>query len=266
MIVCVGPIFLDRIVKIDSFPEKPIKLVAKGLEKRLGGPAAVASFAVNILGESSELVSRFGDDTAADFLQSELNDYNINYDKSITVNGALSSQSHIFEDSHGERMLAVFNEKKLLNEYNKIKFFDHQGSHWAPHLIHKDYWKRIGGFSEEFNPGIGSDPDLNMKLWKTGVRIFKGLSNFRVYHFGSVVLRKKANFVRNKGSKTFLLKWGISPTFFVKFYLRGGSFENGIINCIKFDGPLKEPIKNIFYFFYLIISKLKLIYLKIFKF
>ena len=159
-----------------------------------------------------------------------------------------------------------FNEEKLLKEYDKIKFFDHQGSHWAPHLIHKDYWKRIGGFSEEFNPGIGSDPDLNMKLWKTGVRIFKGLSNFRVYHFGSVVLRKKANFVRNKGSKTFLLKWGISPTFFVKFYLRGGSFENGIINCIKFDGPLKEPIKNIFYFFYLIISKLKLIYLKIFKF
>ena len=50
MITCVGPVFLDRIVKIDRFPEKPIKLVAKGLEKRLGGPAAVASFAVNILG------------------------------------------------------------------------------------------------------------------------------------------------------------------------------------------------------------------------
>ena len=118
MIVCVGPIFLDRVVKIDSFPEKPIKLVAKGLEKRLGGPAAVASFTVNILGEKSELVSRFGDDDAADFLQSELNQYNINFDKSITVNGALSSQSHIFEDNHGERMLAVFNEKKLLGEKN----------------------------------------------------------------------------------------------------------------------------------------------------
>lgn len=116
MIICVGPIFLDRVVKIDSFPKKPIKLVAKGLEKRLGGPAAVASFAVNILGESSEFVSRFGDDDAAEFLQSELNEYNINFAKSITVKGALSSQSHIFEDKHGERMLAVFNEKKLLDE------------------------------------------------------------------------------------------------------------------------------------------------------
>ena len=82
MITCVGPIFLDRVVKIDSFPKKPIKLVAKGLEKRLGGPAAVASFAVTILGESSELVSRFGDDDAAEFLQSELDKYNINFENS----------------------------------------------------------------------------------------------------------------------------------------------------------------------------------------
>ena len=111
-----------------------------------------------------------------------------------------------------------FDEEKLLREHKKIKFFDHQGSHWAPHLIHKSYWDKIGGFSEEFNPGIGSDPDLNMKLWKSGVRIFKGISKFRVYHFGSIVLRKKKNFIKNKGSKTFLLKWGMTPTFFVKFY------------------------------------------------
>ena len=150
MIVCVGPIFLDRVVKIDSFPEKPIKLVAKSLEKRLGGPAAVASFAVNILGEKSELVSRFGDDDAADFLQSELNQYNINFDKSITVNGALSSQSHIFEDNHGERMLAVFNEKKLLGEKTlpSFNFTKEQtyliDAHWieAAHYVAKNTFDR----------------------------------------------------------------------------------------------------------------------------
>ena len=159
-----------------------------------------------------------------------------------------------------------FDEAKLLREYNKIKFIDHQGSHWAPHLIHKDYWDKIGGFSEEFNPGIGSDPDLNMKLWKSGVRIFKGLSDFRVYHFGSVSLRKKKNFIRNKGAKTFLIKWGITPTFFVKFYLNGGTFVNDIIKCKKFDGPLDGPVKNISYYFNFFLCKLKLIYLKIFKF
>ena len=59
-----------------------------------------------------------------------------------------------------------FNEEKLLLEYRLSKYHDFQGSHWAPHLIHKDVWNVVGGFSEEFNPGIGSDPDLNMKLWK----------------------------------------------------------------------------------------------------
>jgi len=158
-----------------------------------------------------------------------------------------------------------FDEKKLLNKYKDIKYFDHQGTHWAPHLIHIDYWKKIGGFSEEFNPGIGSDPDLNMKLWKAGVRIFKGLDKFRVYHFGSIVLRKKKNFTRNKGAKTFLIKWGITPTFFVKHYLKGGIFVNNIIKSKKYDSPLNEPIKNLSFIFDFFICKLKLFYLKIFK-
>lgn len=159
-----------------------------------------------------------------------------------------------------------FDEKKLLNNFDKIKFFDHQGTHWAPHLIHKEYWNKIGGFSEEFNPGIGSDPDLNMKLWNSGVRIFKGLNAFRVYHFGSIVLRKKKNLKRNSGSKTFLLKWGITPIFFTKYYLRGGSFKNNVIKCYPFDGPLKQPRVNLSYIISFIVCKLKLIYLKIIKF
>ena len=159
-----------------------------------------------------------------------------------------------------------FNEKKFLENYSKIEYFDHQGTHWAPHLIHNEYWKKIGGFSEEFNPGIGSDPDLNMKLWKCGVRIFKGLSDFRVYHFGSVVLRKKKNFKRNKGSKTFILKWGISPTFFVKHYLKGGKFKNNKILSSVYNGPLNEPKKNLSYFINIFICKLKSIYFNKFKF
>ena len=71
--------------------------------------------------------------------------------------------------------LENFNEGKLLNKYKDINFYDFQGSTWAPHLIHRDIWEKVGGFSEEYFPGTGSDPDLNMKLWKIGVRTFKGL-------------------------------------------------------------------------------------------
>ena len=103
MITCVGSVFLDNIIKIDSFPQKPIKVQAKGIEKRLGGPAAIASCAVTRLGVESDFVGRFGDDEVANFLKSELSQFGVKYNKSLTISGTTSSQSHIFEDSQGER-------------------------------------------------------------------------------------------------------------------------------------------------------------------
>ncbi len=141
-----------------------------------------------------------------------------------------------------------FDEKKLLNNIKFLNIDDHQGSHFAPHCVHKEIWRKVGGFSEEFNPGIGSDPDFNMKLWNEGVRIFKGLNNFKVYHFGSITTRKKKNFKMNRGDKTFLKKWGISTRFFKKYYL---------MSKTKYYGPLKGPEISIKYFIELILCKLK---------
>ena len=141
-----------------------------------------------------------------------------------------------------------FNEEKLLKELPKIKFDDFQGTHWQPSLISLETWNRVGGFSMEFSPGLGSDPDFNMKLWKMGVRFFKGLGNCRVYHFSSVTLRRKA---WNNGAKTFLLKWGITIKFFRKYYLR--------INT-PFNGELREPDKTFSYYINLIKSKCSFMY------
>jgi glycosyltransferase involved in cell wall biosynthesis len=139
-----------------------------------------------------------------------------------------------------------FNEKKLLNELPKIKFDNFQGTHWQPSLIPLVTWNKVGGFSEEFSPGLGSDPDFNMKLWKMGVRIFKGLGNCRVYHFSSISLRKKA---WNNGAKIFLLKWGITIKFFKKFYLRSND---------RYDGKLNDPKIN--FSFILGFLKCKILY------
>ena len=155
--------------------------------------------------------------------------------------------------------LDTFNEKKLLENYSKVNHFDFQGSTWAPHLIHKTLWNKVGGFSEEYFPGTGSDPDLNMKLWKCGVRIFKGLNNCKVYHFGSIVTRKYKNHPTiitesgSRGGKIFLLKWGITIKFFKKYFL---------LSDQKFLNILEEPKKNINFFIDLFICKLYLIYLK----
>ena len=129
-----------------------------------------------------------------------------------------------------------FNEQKLLSELPKLKFNDFQGTHWQPSLIPLKTWNKVGGFSEEFSPGLGSDPDFNMKLWKIGVRLFKGLGNCRVYHFSSLSLRKKT---WNNGAKTFLLKWGISIKFFKNHYLRSDQIYKKMLN---------EPEKNLSYY------------------
>ena len=156
--------------------------------------------------------------------------------------------------------LNTFNEKKLLENFNKVNHFDFQGSTWAPHLIHKTLWNKVGGFSEEYFPGTGSDPDLNMKLWQCGVRIFKGLNDCKVYHFGSIVTRKYKNHPTiktesgSRGGKIFLLKWGITIKFFKKYFL---------LSDEKFVNILDEPKKNLNFFIDLFICKLYLIYLRI---
>jgi len=157
--------------------------------------------------------------------------------------------------------LDEFNEKKFLDEYKNYNFYDFQGSTWAPSLVHRSIWDRVGGLSEEYFPGNGSDPDFNMKLWNLGVRIFKGINKFKVYHFGSIVLRKKLNKTKSKNkygsksSKLFLLKWGISIKFFKEFYLRSTE---------KYNGPLTKPVKDKKYFLNLFLSKFHYLYLNVF--
>ena len=158
-----------------------------------------------------------------------------------------------------------FDENKLLKNFKNLKYHDYQGSHWAPHLIHKDLWNKIGGFSEEFNPGIGSDPDLNMKLWNEGVRIFKGLEKFKVYHFGSISLRKKNDLKVNKGSRTFLRKWGFTTNFFLRHFLDGEKYEKNKIVSKKYLKELDNPKITLSYLIDFLFSKFKYFYLILFK-
>lgn len=124
MIYSVGSIFLDHIIKINSFPKKPIKLLAEGIQKRLGGSAAVSSFTIKKLGVDSSFIGRLGDDDVSKYLKGELSTFKIKHKDIITIKGAKSSQSYVFEDKQGERLLAAFNEKKLLNNKKlpKISF------------------------------------------------------------------------------------------------------------------------------------------------
>ena len=177
----------------------------------------------------------------------------INEDDDFFISGTMVQPFKSYINLDCGKTFKDFNEKKLLNELPKINFNDFQGSHWQPSLIPLKTWNKVGGFSEEFSPGLGSDPDFNMKLWLIGVRLFKGLGKSRVYHFSSLSLRKKA---WNNGAKTFLLKWGISIKFFKKYYLKSDE---------PFKGLLGEPKKNIYFYIDLIKCKFAYYYNLLFK-
>ena len=177
--------------------------------------------------------------------------------KNFYLSGTMVNNGQITLDCGSN--LETFDEKRLLSKISDANYYDFQGSTWAPHLIHKETWNKVGGFSEEFFPGTGSDPDLNMKLWKEGVRIFKGINDFKVYHFGSIVTRKYKNHPTiktesgSRGAKIFLLKWGITIKFFKKFILNSDT---------KYLGELDDPKKDINYLLQLTLCKLNYLYTK----
>ena len=179
--------------------------------------------------------------------------------KNFYLSGTMMNNGQIAFDCGNN--IENFNEKKFLSEYKNFNYYDFNGSTWAPTLVHRDIWNKVKGFSEEYFPGSGSDPDFNMKLWNIGVRIFKGVNDCKVYHFGSVTLRKNTNISKknnkygSSGAKIFLLKWGISIKFFKKFYLKSNE---------KYDKPLSQPKINFIYIFEYILNKINYLYIKFF--
>lgn len=103
--------------------------------------------------------------------------------------------------------LETFEEERLLREYAALPCADWRGATWPPNLLHRDIWDLVGGYSIEFSPGMGSDPDLTAKLWMIGVRHFKGLADSRVYHFET---KSTERIRQNDARMQFMLKWGVA--------------------------------------------------------
>jgi GT2 family glycosyltransferase len=116
----------------------------------------------------------------------------------------------------------TLDEQGLINALPTLARPDWWGSTWPPLVMRKQDWIAVGGFSEEFSPGMSSDNDLSMKLWQLGCRQFIGAGDALVYHFMS---KSTGKVKRNNGRKTFLEKWGITHSVFDRYYLRRGTIR-----------------------------------------
>ena len=143
-----------------------------------------------------------------------------------------SAQSNCSIEKNYGTDINNFKEELLLQEYAQLPMKDWQGATWPPNIVHKDIWHLVGGYSIEFSPGMYSDPDFSMKLWKLGIRIFKGCSESRVYHFGSKSVKRVK---KNKGYYQFISKWGITSSTLGKYFIRRGA---------PYDGELKDHVPD----------------------
>lgn len=166
--------------------------------------------------------------------------------------GSFWDDSILDSSDYGET-ISEFQEEKFVNEFGDRKMSDWNGATWPPNIVHKTVWDAVGGYSTEFSPGLYSDPDFSMKLWKLGVRDFRGIARSRVYHFESKSTRRKT---MNKGSLQFLMKWGLTAATFSKFYLQRGK---------TYQGPLSEPKNSWSLQFKKLLCKIKLAYYSLVK-
>jgi GT2 family glycosyltransferase len=131
----------------------------------------------------------------------------------------------------------TFERERLLREYRSFAKENWFGASWPPLIMPRALWMEVGGFSVEFSPGMYSDPDLSMKLWSVGCRIFKGLGASRVYHFQG---RSTGRVVKNDGRTQFMKKWGFSASTFYKYYLKMGQ-------VMTQNQPLETPKRAFFW-------------------
>ena len=117
-----------------------------------------------------------------------------------------------------------FSQEALLDFATTASKPDWFGASWPPSIVHREIWDLVKGYSNEFSPGFGSDPDFSMKLWQAGVREYRGIGKSLVYHFQS---KSTARVVKNDGRKTFAKKWGIPISYFYKNILRLGRPYDG---------------------------------------
>jgi glycosyltransferase involved in cell wall biosynthesis len=137
--------------------------------------------------------------------------------------------------------LETFREQELLAEYCGLKRANSQGALYPPNLVHRDVWDLVGGYSIEFSPGMGSDPDFVAKLWTLGVRHFRILGDCMVYHFGKITTSRIKH---NKSRATFVSKWNHTFRTFLEVNLRYGMPDTPEYTVQPYRMPLKKIIKD----------------------
>lgn len=165
---------------------------------------------------------------------------------SILLEPILTRNDRVIVQDHG-RTPDDFDEFGLLQHFMDVHRTNMIGRASQPTLLAKRWWFMVGGYSLEFSPGMSSDDDLLIKLWIVGFRHFEIISSSRLYHFSC---SSTGRVRKNRGSREFALKWGITQGEFMRNYLLkgNGTTDESLTNCIPkptISGRFKRAIHGL---------------------
>jgi glycosyltransferase involved in cell wall biosynthesis len=116
--------------------------------------------------------------------------------------------------------IEYFNENKLLSDLEELRIIKpNMVSTWCPMVIPRRLWEIVGGFSIEYEPGFGSDPDICKKMYDIGCRDFIGVGRSIIYHFQT---KSTGRIFHNDSRSIFLKKYNINQDDFVNNILKRG--------------------------------------------
>lgn len=113
LVMCVGVAVEDRVYGFDKLPTKAQKYRANALTITGGGGAANAAVAVSRLGGQASLAARLGDDATASSIVADLVRDGVDCSLVRRFEGCRSSQSAVFIDGDGERLIANYRDAGL---------------------------------------------------------------------------------------------------------------------------------------------------------
>lgn len=123
-IACVGIAVQDRIYSLASLPADAGKYQANEYLETGGGPAATAAVAIARLGAEVDFIGRVGDDSCGQTLLHELAQWGVNTRHCRVFPGARSSQSAIFVDQQGERIIVNYPSPDLPQDADWLEDID----------------------------------------------------------------------------------------------------------------------------------------------
>lgn len=119
-VICLGAAVMDYVLEVEEIPRDPIKMIAKSLTRRCGGPAATGAVALAALGFETQLWSCLGCDHEGDFVLAQLRVHGVGLQGLRRIEGTGTIVAFVVVDRSGERLIVAYGGRQLPRDIDHL--------------------------------------------------------------------------------------------------------------------------------------------------